>query len=453
MPRLPQMLKSPMVASSFSLENSPIFWRSGRQGLVTLSTAEAEMNEMIEAMVAGESIGVIVEELLGFIPKVLWTDSMSGLAIVTNDGGSWRTRHLRTRSAFARQAVQQGLWSMAHVPGEEMLADLGTKPLAAPRLEGLKKKLRMGFLDVEVPKDEEEAEEEKKGREAEDTEAAEKEEEGRVLKIQKASTVLKLIALVSSIPGTKGDDPQDEEKTSYGYHLEVMLLFYTVFIVVTTSFIWWFLSRSEGPSRSEEMHSARRFNRRTLMGMYDENEDEGSEEDEYGNVHDVPRPRGLPDEDWQGSTEACGSEAAWDFIARGKGRGGMKGKNEKGGGTKGDEEKGGGKNSEELPSTSKRDRAQGESTNVIGEASTRLVLTTRYGRAHHGSYHCDALTGREVRMGPWCPTCLRTTGPSTALTLTAAYWGAHVHTNRHCPAITGGDLRRYTPCLICRRDG
>ena len=71
------------------------------------------MNEMIEAMVAGESVAVIVEELLGFIPKMLWTDSMSGLAIVTNDGGSWRTRHLRTRSAFARQAVQQGLWGMA----------------------------------------------------------------------------------------------------------------------------------------------------------------------------------------------------------------------------------------------------------------------------------------------------------------------------------------------------
>ena len=157
------------------------------------------------------------------------------------------------------------------------------------------------------------------------------------------------------------------------------------------------------------------------MGMYDENEDEGSEEDEYGNVHDVPRPRGLPDEDWQGSTEACGSEAAWEFIARGKGRGGMKGKNEKGGGTKGDEEKGGGKNSEEkgkkgggkedeesgLPSDSKRDRDQAESTNVIEEASTRLVLTTRYGRAHHGSYHCDAFTGREVRMGPWCPTTVQ----------------------------------------------
>ena len=61
------------------LETSPLFWRSGSQGLVTLSTAEVEMNEMTEGIVSGESIGVIVEELFGFIPKMLWTDSMAGL--------------------------------------------------------------------------------------------------------------------------------------------------------------------------------------------------------------------------------------------------------------------------------------------------------------------------------------------------------------------------------------
>ena len=452
------------------LENSPIFWRSGRQGLVTLSTAEAEMNEMIEAMVAGESIGVIVEELLGFIPKVLWTDSMSGLAIVTNDGGSWRTRHLRTRSAFARQAVQQGLWSMAHVPGEEMLADLGTKPLAAPRLEGLKRKLRMGSLEEEVPKEEKRSEEKKK---EEGTEDAEDEKRKRALKIQKASTVLKLIALMSAIPGTKSDDPEDGEKKSYGYHLEMMLLFYTVFIVAITSIMWWVLSRSEGPAGSGENFSTRRFNRRTLLGTYDEEEDAGSEEDEYGNVHDVPRPRGLSDQDWQGSAEACGSEAMWDLVARGKEQGGKRGKAEKGGGKKKAEEKGKGEGGKDIEGNeeqgkgsegkeedeeggllqaSKRDRDHHQATDVIEEAADRLVLTTRYGRAHHGSYECDALVGREIRVNHWCPLCLRRTGPATAVTLTANSWGAHVHTNRLCERIAA-DARRYTPCLVCRRDG
>ena len=50
---------------SFSvlLEESPIFWRAGRQSLVTLSMAESEMTEVIEAMTAGESIVVMVQEL------------------------------------------------------------------------------------------------------------------------------------------------------------------------------------------------------------------------------------------------------------------------------------------------------------------------------------------------------------------------------------------------------
>ena len=47
------------------LGTSPVFWRSGRQGMVTLSTAEAELTEVIEGMIAGESIGVIVDELFG----------------------------------------------------------------------------------------------------------------------------------------------------------------------------------------------------------------------------------------------------------------------------------------------------------------------------------------------------------------------------------------------------
>lgn len=31
----------------------------------------------------------------GEVPRVLWTDSQSALAIMVNEGGSWRTRHLR----------------------------------------------------------------------------------------------------------------------------------------------------------------------------------------------------------------------------------------------------------------------------------------------------------------------------------------------------------------------
>ncbi|CAL1129619.1 unnamed protein product [Cladocopium goreaui] len=49
----------------------PVFWRSGRQSFVTLSTAEAEMMEIVESMVAGESIGAIADELFGPLQRNL----------------------------------------------------------------------------------------------------------------------------------------------------------------------------------------------------------------------------------------------------------------------------------------------------------------------------------------------------------------------------------------------
>ena len=93
------------------LGTNPVFWRSGRQGFITLSTAEAELTEAVEGMIAGESIFVILAELFKMVSKVVKTDSLSALAILTNDGGSWRIRHLRLRSMYARQSVAAGEWS------------------------------------------------------------------------------------------------------------------------------------------------------------------------------------------------------------------------------------------------------------------------------------------------------------------------------------------------------
>ena len=126
------------------LGSSPVFWRSGRQGFVTLSTAEAELTDIIDGMVAGESIHVILQEVFPDVPKVLKTDNMPALSILTGDGGSWRTRHLRLRPAYARQSVSAGEWTLQHVPGELMVADIGTKPLTAARFEFLKVCMGMG---------------------------------------------------------------------------------------------------------------------------------------------------------------------------------------------------------------------------------------------------------------------------------------------------------------------
>ena len=124
--------------------DSPIFWRSGRQSLITLSTAESELAEIVEAMGAAESISVILEEIYDEVEKIAWSDSQAAVSIMTSEGGSWRTRHLRMKAAYARQAILQGLWCLNHMAGLTLVADVGTKAVSASRLEDLKVLMGMG---------------------------------------------------------------------------------------------------------------------------------------------------------------------------------------------------------------------------------------------------------------------------------------------------------------------
>ena len=71
------------------------------------------------------------------------TDSASALAIVSGDSSSWRTKHLRRRARFLRWRVLKGDIIMRHLPGVEMIADLGTKALTAAKLQELKMLLGM----------------------------------------------------------------------------------------------------------------------------------------------------------------------------------------------------------------------------------------------------------------------------------------------------------------------
>ena len=83
------------------LNGSAVFWRSGKQQLITLSTAECELVEFVNTITAGESIYAVLQELTTKTRKIGWCDSRAALGILENEGGNWRTRHLRFRSAFA----------------------------------------------------------------------------------------------------------------------------------------------------------------------------------------------------------------------------------------------------------------------------------------------------------------------------------------------------------------
>ena len=108
-----------------------LLWTSSRQAFVTLSTAECELVGYTEALQCTESLSSLLELMQVVVPKVLEGDSRAALAQIQNDGGSWRTRHLRLRAWRLREAMADpgSSWRSQHCAGSELAADGLTKAL------------------------------------------------------------------------------------------------------------------------------------------------------------------------------------------------------------------------------------------------------------------------------------------------------------------------------------
>ena len=183
--------------------------------MLTTSTAEAELVEVMEGAVTTEALRVMVEEVVGG-PIRCWqfTDSSSALTIIIGDTASWRTRHLRKRARFLRWKAVRGDVLMRHQPGAEMVADMGTKPLSAVKMK--EHKLRLG-MSIQEPE-----EKIKKSPQQKD-QWKPREEGGR----------LKLALLMAMIARGKAEEDQ-EETAKGGRELESVIIIYTILVVVVT---------------------------------------------------------------------------------------------------------------------------------------------------------------------------------------------------------------------------
>ena len=115
----------------------PLAWRSSRQSMITLSTAEAELLALLDGAVAVKGLEAILQDAG---EKVEWrrlaSDSTSALSISAG-GSSWRTRHLRIKAGWLQEQVAEGYFEISHCPGDIQPADLLTKPLSSARMEHL----------------------------------------------------------------------------------------------------------------------------------------------------------------------------------------------------------------------------------------------------------------------------------------------------------------------------
>eukprot|EP00435_Cladocopium_sp_Y103_P030555 s975_g7.t1 len=117
---------------------SPVAWASSQRPFVTYSTAESELVSYGEGLTAGRAMLALVCSMMkeppSAIEKILYGDNSAAISMAHGTGtSSWRTRHLRVRASFLKEALDgvtpDGLWKLLHLRGTELVADGLTKPL------------------------------------------------------------------------------------------------------------------------------------------------------------------------------------------------------------------------------------------------------------------------------------------------------------------------------------
>jgi hypothetical protein len=126
------------------LNGAAISWKSKRQNVVALSSAEAEF--MAASTLVQEVIYIRkLLDNLGFTQNrgtEVGEDNRTCIAWSEGSvGGSDRAKHIDLRLHFVHQAVQDKIISLRSIKSEDNIADLLTKPLAEPAFLVLRKQL------------------------------------------------------------------------------------------------------------------------------------------------------------------------------------------------------------------------------------------------------------------------------------------------------------------------
>ena len=129
------------------LNGAAVSWKSKRQTVVALSSAEAEFvaaSSLVQEVIYTRRL----LEKLGFPqpePTVIYEDNRTCIAWSEGSvGGSDRAKHIDLREHFVHDAVQAKVLKLEAIASADNVADLLTKPLARTPFQLLRKRL-MGF--------------------------------------------------------------------------------------------------------------------------------------------------------------------------------------------------------------------------------------------------------------------------------------------------------------------
>lgn len=115
---------------------TPFLWKSKRQNLVTLSSAESEYVAMCQCVKEITWTRCLFWEVCHqtpwhdahhFEPTLMRSDSAAAITIASKDVVNQRTRHIKTRFHFVREIQRDDTIQIQYVPGVQNPSDLFTK--------------------------------------------------------------------------------------------------------------------------------------------------------------------------------------------------------------------------------------------------------------------------------------------------------------------------------------
>jgi hypothetical protein len=127
------------------LNGSPIYWRSKRQPIVTMSSTEAELVALTELSLQAKWLKNLATQDLKLSLSVtpLLCDNNSTVTLAKDPIASDRTKHIEVRHRKVQELVESKEVEVKWIPTEEQTADILTKPLARPTFIKLKKQLQV----------------------------------------------------------------------------------------------------------------------------------------------------------------------------------------------------------------------------------------------------------------------------------------------------------------------
>lgn len=129
----------------FTFNGSPVSWASRRQKVTALSSTESELIATCETTKEAIWLKRLVSELglTNPCPVTIHCDNQSTIKILNNPEQHQKTKHIDVKFYYAREKLEKGEINITYLRTEDQLADMFTKPLPRPRLEDMRKRIRI----------------------------------------------------------------------------------------------------------------------------------------------------------------------------------------------------------------------------------------------------------------------------------------------------------------------